>query len=60
MYLFSGGGGGTFDVICDNTNQTSTTTLIVTINLTLPSYIGTITLNVVNTADQTTITTVTV
>jgi|694.fasta_scaffold21331_8 hypothetical protein len=62
LYIFSSVGGGTFTVICNDTNNTSATisagSLVVDINLVLPPSTETITLNVVNTEDGSTVYTV--
>lgn len=59
LYIFSSIGGGTFTVTCDATNNTSTTIaqgkLVVDINITLPQSTETITLNVINTDDGSTV-----
>lgn len=59
LYIFSSIGGGTFTVTCDTTNNTAETIaqgkLIVDINLVLPPSTETITLNVVNTEDGSTV-----
>jgi phage tail sheath protein FI len=62
LYIFSSVGGGTFTVICNDANNTSATisagSLVVDINLVLPPSTETITLNVVNTEDGSTVYTV--
>lgn len=59
LYIFSSIGGGTFTVTCDATNNTSTIIaqgkLVVDINITLPQSTETITLNVINTDDGSTV-----
>jgi hypothetical protein len=59
LYIFSSIGGGTFTVVCDATNNTTQTItqgkLVIDINLTLPPSTETITLNVINTEDGSTV-----
>lgn len=61
LYIFSPAGGSSYSVICDSTNNTtSSTNLVVDVQLTLATAISTITLNIVNSEDLTTITSYTV
>jgi phage tail sheath protein FI len=61
LYIFSPAGGSSYNVICDSTNNTTASTnLVVDVQLTLATAVTTITLNIVNSEDLTTITSYTV
>jgi len=64
LYVFSPVAGGTYSVLCNDTNNTTSTIsqgqLRVNISLTLPAYTETIILNVLNDADGETVFSVTI
>lgn len=60
LYVFSAAGGGTYSVVCDGTNNVNLNTLVVDITLTIAPSAESITLNIVNGDDGTTISSTTI
>lgn len=60
LYIFSVAAGGSYVVVCDATNNSNPNTLTVDVTVTIAPNIESVTLNIVNSEDNTTISTTTI